>query len=149
LLKPISPLEILKSVRRALNEKSRMITDEMIEAENARIAKATKPKIYKIGKDITIDCARRTIFCNEKTIQLTPTESRLFEALLESPNQVVSHVELVGRVQGYHVSPVDAAKILRPVMSRLRHKLEELPGGDDWIKNIRGSGYLLELPIVD
>jgi DNA-binding response OmpR family regulator len=39
----------------------------------------------------------------------------------------------------------EAARILRPVVSRLRQKLEAVPGWNDWIKNVRGSGYVLDL----
>ena len=41
---------------------------------------------------------------------------------------------------------VDAIKkILRPLVSRLRRKLVKFPGGDKWISNVRGTGYVLDI----
>jgi DNA-binding response OmpR family regulator len=66
--------------------------------------------------------------------------------LIEQKGQMMTHAELVLHCQGYRVDNEEAAKILRPVVSRLRQKMSEVPGWTEWIKNIRGSGYVLELP---
>ena len=67
------------------------------------------------------------------------------EVLYELSGQVISHADLVHACQGYRVDNEEAAKILRPVVSRLRQKLVVLPGWNEWIKNIRGAGYVLEI----
>ncbi len=66
--------------------------------------------------------------------------------LVESIGRLITHSELVLSCQGYKVDNEEAAKILRPVVSRLRQKLSVLPNWDEWIKNVRGAGYVLELP---
>jgi len=75
---------------------------------------------------------------------LTPTEARLLKVLFTRRNEMVSHTELVYLIQGYRIATEDAAKILRPVVSRLRQKLSAVPEWDDRIKNVRGAGYVLE-----
>ena len=37
-----------------------------------------------------------------------------------------------------------SANVIRPLISRLRNKLDQFPGGEAWIVNIRGSGYSFE-----
>jgi DNA-binding response OmpR family regulator len=51
---------------------------------------------------------------------------------------------LVLLVQGYDTSQREAPEILRPLVSRLRHKLEAFPALSDRIVSVRGTGYLYE-----
>ena len=55
------------------------------------------------------------------------------------------HTELVMMVYGYQLDAEEAGRVLRPVVSRLRKKLEEVPGAADWIQNVRGLGYKINL----
>lgn len=140
LLKPISPGDILRSVRKAMADKSRLAgQDQSLETTIHRDGN------YQIHAEVTVDCRRRVVTAKAQTVQLTPTEARVMEVLLDDIGHVVSHSDLVWRIQGYRVSAMEAAKILRPVMSRLRNKLAEIPGAEAWIHNIRGSGYVFEL----
>jgi len=52
------------------------------------------------------------------------------------------HGELVFLLQGYEVSDDEAPEILRPLVSRLRRKLEAFPEGEKWITSVRGVGYV-------
>ena len=47
-------------------------------------------------------------------------------------------------VQGYDTSQREAPEIQRPLVSRLRHKLEPFPTLSDQIVSVRGTGYLYE-----
>jgi DNA-binding response OmpR family regulator len=91
-----------------------------------------------------IDLSRRQVRKNEKVIHLTPAEGRLLRVLIENPGRVYSHRELVLLVQGYDTSQREAPEILRPLVSRLRHKLETFPTLSDQIVSVRGTGYLYE-----
>ena len=65
--------------------------------------------------------------------------------LIENPGRVYSHRELVLLVQGYDTSQREAPEILRPLMSRLRHKLDK--GFDKpLIQTRHGIGYRLVDP---
>lgn len=145
LLKPISPGDILRSVRKAMFEK----TTSPVKTEQVVNMPVNREGQYQIGEEIRIDCRRRVVTSKTQSIQLTPTEARVMEILLDEVGHVVSHSDLVWRIQGYRVSAMDAAKILRPVMSRLRNKLADIPGAEDWIQNVRGSGYVFEKTIID
>jgi two-component system KDP operon response regulator KdpE len=91
-----------------------------------------------------IDLSRRQVRKKEQVIHLTPAEGRLLRVLIENPGRVYSHRELVLLVQGYDTSQREAPEILRPLVSRLRHKLETFPTLSSQIVSVRGTGYLYE-----
>jgi len=156
LLKPSSPEQILKSVsqglrtRTALMQKNaRLIQLESAEQQAAESSTAgvyqTGLQKYRLPHNISIDLARREIVYHGQIIKLTPTEGKLMKVLLENPSRVFSHRELVLLVQGYDTKEWEAPEILRPLVSRLRRKLINLPGGDRWITSVRGTGYIFEV----
>lgn len=148
LMKPASPEEIIASVRKALAETPEPGMHRLQErSEGYQIVRQIRNPLesFFIQPNISIDFLKRRISTESITIQLTPTEARLLEVLLRYRNQVVQHAELVFLVHGYKVSTDEAAKILRPVMSRLRSKLAQIPGNDNWIQNVRSSGYMFEM----
>jgi DNA-binding response OmpR family regulator len=82
-------------------------------------------------------------------VKLTPTEAKLLKVLLENRGRVLTHRELVLMVQGYEVTDWEAPEVLRPLVSRLRQKLNHFQGGESWIVNVRGTGYVLERRQLD
>lgn len=134
LLKPVMPENIVRCIENAVTR-----------TEEERDLPASQPKIFRLPGGAMLDCSRREITWDGGMVNLTPTESRLMEVLYELSGQVITHSDLVHACQGYRVDNEEAAKILRPVVSRLRQKLVVLPGWNEWIKNIRGAGYVLEI----
>ncbi len=88
---------------------------------------------------------KRQMVWENGSLSLTPTEARLLRILFDRKNEMVTHSELVYLIQGYRIDSEEAAKILRPVVSRLRQKLLGVPTWSDRIKNVRGAGSVLEL----
>ncbi len=134
LLKPVMPENIVRCIENAVTR-----------TEEERDLPASQPKIFRLPGGAMLDCSRREITWDGGMVNLTPTESRLMEVLYELSGQVITHSDLVHACQGYRVDNEEAAKILRPVVSRLRQKLVVLPEWNEWIKNIRGAGYVLEI----
>ena len=66
------------------------------------------------------------------------------KVLLENRGRVLTHRELVLLVQGYETTDWEAPEVLRPLISRLRRKLSAFPGGEKWIANVRGTGYVFD-----
>lgn len=91
-----------------------------------------------------IDCQTRTLRVADQSIRLSPTESRLLESLLTTHGLVMPYEDLVGLIYGYSISRSEAARLLRPVVTRLRHKLAHM-GGQRWIRNQRQLGYSLQI----
>lgn len=156
LLKPASPGDILSSVTRAMNERSdadrRRRLIEQMEASIRQLKDAEgilEPTpaistVVALADGVMVDLERREIWRGEDKVMFTPTEGKLMKVLLENRGRVLSHKELVLLVQGYKTTDWEAPEILRPLVSRLRRKLAQFPGGRDWITNVRGTGYVFD-----
>jgi DNA-binding response OmpR family regulator len=136
LLKPASPNQIIESVRRGLERRA------------ARLAQQSEAlvesSLVRIPQGIEIDLMRRTVSGKGVVENLTPAEGHLLKVFVENPAKVFTHRELVLLVQGYDVSQREAQEILRPLVSRLRHKLESFPPLYERIVSVRGTGYVFE-----
>ncbi|MDX9990989.1 MAG: response regulator transcription factor [Anaerolineales bacterium] len=133
LLKPASPNQIIESVRRGLERRLAEQTDGHEESA-----------VVKTLAGVEIDLIRRTVSGMGFLENLTPAEGHLLKVFVESPGKVFSHRELVLLVQGYDVSQREAQEILRPLVSRLRHKLGKFPTLHERIVSVRGTGYVFE-----
>jgi len=136
LLKPASPNQILASVRRGLQRRVTRMSDDADGSVNL--------SVMKTAVGIEVDLMRRTVSGNGTTENLTPAEGHLLRVFVENPGKVFTHRELVLLVQGYDVSQREAQEILRPLVSRLRHKLESFPSLHERIISVRGTGYVFE-----
>ena len=146
LQKPFSPDDILRSVNRALNVNNQPGSEEADALGNYESEPLNLDSLYfHFPGGVIVDFGKHQISRDTTSLCLTPTESRLLRSLCDEHDQVILLDDLIYKVQGYRLSQTEAAKIIRPVMSRLRHKLALIPGGFPWIKNVRGVGYILDL----
>lgn len=137
LSKPASPPQILASVKKGLSRRSSRAPVSATGADSAQ-------DIYTLKDGTSIDLSRRQIKFKSKIEHLTPAEGRLLRILMENEGKVFSHRELVLLVQGYDTTQQEAPEILRPLVSRLRHKLEEFPSLSEKVVSVRGTGYVYE-----
>jgi DNA-binding response OmpR family regulator len=141
LLKPALPTQIIASVKKGLVRRDARTKGR----GGPGLAPSDEPISEFRLKDGTIaDLSRRLIRKNKKVAHLTPAEGRLLRVLLENPGKVFSHRDLVLLVQGYDTSLQEAPEVLRPLVSRLRHKLEDFPDLMNRISSVRGTGYVYE-----
>ena len=138
LLKPASPAQVIASVKKGLSRRS----------SKSRLGSVSdfdeSTEVFKLADGTLVDLSRRQIKFKSKTEHLTPAEGRLLKVLMENEGKVFSHRELVLLVQGYDTSQREAPEILRPLVSRLRHKLEQFPSLSEQVVSVRGTGYLYE-----
>ena len=73
-------------------------------------------------------------------IPLTSGEFNLLQVLLEHANQVLTRDQLMTHTHGHHAGPFDRSIDVQ--VGRLRRKIEPDPAHPQWIKSIRGAGYL-------
>ncbi len=142
LLKPVNPEQVIQMVERAIADKRA----NLLAASDKGLAQ--HGKVYYLSNQIVVDCNKRRISWGGELLQLSPSEARLLEIFFQRMDEVITHSELVFLIQGYNVSPDDAAKILRPIVSRLRQKLDSLPGAALKIKSVRGAGYMIETSVT-
>lgn len=138
LIKPASPSQILASIERGLSRKG-------LKQEQKKYGifdSEASPALIEIDDGTVLDFSRRTIDWNGVILQLTPTEGLLLKVLMENPGTVFSHRELILLVQGHDVSLKEAQEILRPLVSRLRKKIEIIPALKNRLQSVRGAGYV-------
>ena len=141
LLKPASPARVLASVKKGLARHSSRSRVSNV-AVNTDVDEAVE--VFSLKDGTTVDLSRRQIKHKSKVEHLTPAEGRLLRILIENEGKVFSHRELVLLVQGYDTSQREAPEILRPLVSRLRHKLDQFPSLSERVVSVRGTGYLYE-----
>lgn len=91
--------------------------------------------------ELVIDLARRRVTRSGETVDLTPTEYRLLEALARRPDMPMASEELVRIVWGQaYEGEVDHVK---HYIWSLRRKLEADPGDPKHLITERGFGYRL------
>ena len=142
LTKPTAPAQVIASVKKGLARRAAKLEAKSGSGESNEIDEAAVE--YKLKDGTVVDLSRRQIRTGKKVEHLTPAEGRLLHILMENPGKVFSHRELVLLVQGYDTSQREAPEILRPLVSRLRHKLEKFPILSERVASVRGTGYLYE-----
>ncbi len=146
LLKPVKRKDVLESIKKAIMEKQIEQNEKSEESMKVNVEKYIQSEVIEPYGDVIINFGKRIIIDIDHSISLTKNETKILYTLIQNQHRVISHSDLVKATQGYDVGMIEAAKILRPVICRLREKLSEIRAGDRWIQNIRGTGYLLEFP---
>lgn len=156
LLKPYGAEDILLSITKALSEKETKTRKEILIEQLASslnqlkdvegISRAELParRVVNLPLGVMADLERREMWRGNDRAHLTPIESKLLSLFIENQGRVLSHQELVFLVQGTKADENEAPEVLRPMVSRLRKKMATFPGVEDWISNVRGTGYLFD-----
>ncbi len=95
---------------------------------------------FSLGS-ISFDAEKRTLMTNEKTIDLTNTETRVLRVFAMSPNEAIERSRLQKEI--WEDEGVIVGRSLDMFISKLRKKLELDPNVN--IVVIRGKGYKLEI----
>jgi len=156
MLKPYTADDILLSISKALSEKESRTRKEILieqlessldqlkDVEGIRTEELPARRVVNLPRGITVDLERREMWRGADRVRLTPTESKLLSIFLENRGRVMNHQEIVFLVQGFEISEWEAPEVLRPMISRLRKKLALFPGVEEWVSNVRGTGYLFD-----
>jgi two-component system OmpR family response regulator len=94
--------------------------------------------------DLEMDLLKRSVTRGGAAIELQPREFMLLEFLMRHAGHIVTRTMLLEGVWEFHFDP--RTNIVETNMSRLRSKLHR-DDAPDLIQTIRGSGYLLSIPI--
>ncbi len=110
----------------------------------ARPAKRPNTAIH-IGK-LTIDLARKRVKLRGRWISLPPTQYRLITTLALHRGQVVGYPELLKEVWGYNGDENEARELLKVHVRLIRRKLGLNPQTGEYLRAVRGFGYMLVDP---
>ncbi|KQM97219.1 two-component system response regulator [Sphingobium sp. Leaf26] len=129
LTKPFEPRELLVRIRNLLRR--------------ARTGPAPRPatamRYAHIGPWRVDLVQRRLVAPDDRLVMLSSAEFRLLSRFIDEPNVVLDRETLLPERRA--TAAFDRSIDLQ--ISRLRHKLAGLPGGEDLILTVRGEGYVL------
>lgn len=103
-------------------------------------------ELIRLG-DLVIDLARkRAKFGRRRWIQLPPVQYQILVALAQKPNHVLGFRELMRQVWGYDGSKAEAQELLKAHMRLIRRKMGWNPQTGEYLRSVRGFGYMLSVP---
>jgi two-component system phosphate regulon response regulator OmpR len=131
LAKPFSPRELLARVR-ALLRRSQV---------GARSERAPEPdgQHYAFGP-FTLDDVARRVLRDGAEVPTTAAEFDLLSVFVKRPNRVLSRDDLISQLKGYERDAFDRSIDVR--VTRIRRKIEADPAHPQYIRTVRGAGYL-------
>ncbi len=131
LTKPFSPRELVLRVQSILRRSEPASGDP-------------RAKLLRAGP-LVLDAGSHQARLNGDELNLTPTEFRLLQALLERRGRTQSRRQLLERAWDVEAEVADRIQTRTVDMHirRLRGKLGEV---GDWVETVRGFGYRLKIP---
>jgi two-component system alkaline phosphatase synthesis response regulator PhoP len=97
--------------------------------------------------DLVVDFDRVQVRIRGRPIELTPTEFRLISYLARNAGQVLKSSQLLLQIQDAPMSNRDAQEIIKVHIRHLRNKVERDPAEPQYIRTVRGFGYVLDSPV--
>lgn len=143
LTKPIEANELLATIRGKLKRATHRASSLQAGFQNADPKKAHN---LEYG-NLKINLQNHKVWKKDMPVQLSALEFRLFAELVQQPNLVVSHQDLVKATHQLDTDPQDASRLLRPLVRSIRRKLGYPTGNTGCIENLRGVGYQFNPPV--
>lgn len=131
LAKPFSPRELLARIRALLRRASAV----------APAGEGAAPSTLRFAfGPYVLDAAARRLLRDGAEVPLNGAEFDLLSVFVKHPNRVLSRDSLVGWLKGYERDAFDRSIDVR--VTRLRHKIEADPGHPQYVRTVRGEGYM-------
>lgn len=121
--KPFSMRELVARVRAVLR----------------RVDRAGDPSHLLRAGDVILDRESRVVTVGERTVDLTPSEFGLLEALMQKPGRVWSRNDLLDHVQGDSYEGYE--RTIDVHIRNLRTKIEADPKQPRYVETVYGAGY--------
>ncbi len=121
--KPFNPREVIARVRSVL-----------------RRAADTRPPERSIGSGmLLLNPAQHQLTLNGQPVDLTPTEFKLLQSLMENPGYAFTRSELVEKLFGYDHESLE--RTIDSHIKNIRRKIEPDPAEPTYIQTVYGIGY--------
>ncbi|MDD3327829.1 MAG: response regulator [Zoogloea sp.] len=128
--KPFSPRELLARLRALLRR-----TRAAAPAEQP----AAIPGKHCFGH-FALDISAHRLLRDNHEVRITTAEFELLRVFVERPNRVLSRDDIIDLLKGYDRDPFDRSVDIR--VTRLRRRIEADPSKPEYIRTVRGEGYL-------
>jgi DNA-binding response OmpR family regulator len=129
--KPFHPREVVARLRAVLRRKG--------PANGTQTASATERMAFG---DWVIDLGKRQVVSSKQgELQLTTAEFNLLAIFTKRPQRVLSRDAIMDLLKGHDWTPFDRS--IDALVSRVRRKLEDDSDSPQYLKTVRGVGYVL------
>jgi len=159
--KPCKDEEIMGAIRRALEQRTKQLrrsqyydqmdylwtrikyldTDEIYEDVGGEL----KERFFSINQSTMVDLEQQAIIHDDKTVPLTQGDLELLFVFLNNPRQILSFKDIMLTKDNVDLPAKEAQSKLRPMIYRLRLRLSHIPGAEEWIESVRGTGYIFNI----
>jgi DNA-binding response OmpR family regulator len=96
--------------------------------------------------NLRIDMAHKQASLGEQWVALPPLQFRLLSYLAEHTGSVIGYRELLRAVWGYDGNDKEARSLLKVHVRQLRRRLGLAADSGEYLRAVRGFGYILEPP---
>ncbi len=137
LVKPYELREMLARVRSVMRR--------LPQQPAARVEEAAAParRVIRFGS-FQADLDSRTVSGPAGAVELAKSEFDVLEVLLARPNRVLSRGAIFDAI-GHH-DDAEASRALDLRIMRLRRKIETDPANPQFLRTVRGEGYIFAMP---
>ena len=104
-----------------------------------RVDRAANGSHLLTAADVVLDRESRVVTVGERTVDLTPSEFGLLEALMQKPGRVWSRNDLLDHVQGNSYEGYE--RTIDVHIRNLRTKIEADPRQPRYVETVYGAGY--------
>jgi DNA-binding response OmpR family regulator len=154
LIKPCHAEELLTSVKRGLEKRRQMLEQkkkiQLIEL-TARQLRGEQPlsanmvslqQRYLEGRGLLLDDEQEIVTKNGILLELTSSEFQILKCLMQHADRPVSYDQLAESLHGKSGTRWENRKALTTHIWRLMLKVGRSRDGDEYIVNVRGTGYM-------
>lgn len=92
--------------------------------------------------EISMDTAQKLVYVNDTSIKLTKKEYGILEYLMHNKGKIISTEEIIEHVWDSESDPFSNA--FKYHIHSIKKKIVPLLNNDEFIKNIRGQGYMVD-----
>jgi two-component system KDP operon response regulator KdpE len=105
---------------------------------------STESPMVEVDNYLVVDRARHRVATDGQWKELSPTEYRILNCLLENAGRILTHQSLLTQVWGWEYA--DETDYLKVYIHHLRKKIERDPRKPCYILTERGLGYRFQMP---
>lgn len=134
LSKPFNPMELMARVQAVLRRSSKHVKTE--EQDSAKV----------IG-DLLLDEKTCRLYKKKVDLKLTAQEYKLINFMMKNANRVFTKAQLYEQV--WEADALGDDNIIMVYVSKLREKIEDHPKEPQFIKTVKGLGYIFEGEVLD
>lgn len=154
LLKPVAPSVLRDTVHEQIAKmREQRRRDELANYMEAAVSamqhltSTPLPGSTLTSGRIILDRSRYQALYDGKELSLSPAQFRTLWALIEAKGDPVAPVQLVSEALGYEANEKEAGELIKGYISQIRRKLAIFDADQEFIRTIRGHGYLWIRPV--